>query len=326
MKTKKMISIIGIIVSLLFLSSCASADKNISETVEQQGIQIENFGVVTTYTNEPQRLIPLSYDAAQILVALGLEEKIVGVATAEGSYLDCLPEYREKLSKLDIIIEGTPNFELLLSKKPDFVYATVYTFGEYGVAPVEDFKKAQIDFYCMNGTFSEKPSISDIYKDIEDLGKIFNKEKEAENLILQLKKRESNLTENRVKTDVKIMAYDSGDKIATTVGQGIENEIISLAGGKNIFEELPNSFEDVSWEEVAKRNPDIIVIHSYDQGETDGTVDEKINRLKENPALKNVKAIKNDNFVVVKLVEVFPGLQVFDAAEKINRKIIEVAN
>ena len=66
-----------------------------------------------------------------------------------------------------------------------------------------------------------------------------------------------------------------------------------------------------------------IIIHSYDVGNTTGTTEEKIESLKKNPALENVTAIKNNNFVVVKLVEVFPGLQIFDAAERLSKKIIE---
>ena len=159
---------------------------------------------------------------------------------------------------------------------------------------------------------------------IEDLGKIFRKESQAEKLIDSLKQREKALKDKTKATPIKVMAYDGGEKMAMTSGQGIENEIISLAGGNNIFSDLKNSFEEVSWEDVAKRNPDIILVHSYDQGDTSGTVEEKINSLKKNPALKNVTAIKNNNFVVVKLVEVFPGLQVFDAADRLNEKIVEL--
>ena len=320
-------------ISLFMLSACISValfgcsgkDKaeNNSETASKQ-VVIENFGVTTEYDKAPEKVVPLSYDAAQTLVALGLEDKIVGVATAEGSYKDCLPEYQDKLSKLKVIVKGTPNFETLLSKNPDFVYATVYTFGKHGVAPVEDFQKENIKFYCINGTFSKKPAIKDIYKDIEDLGKIFRKESQAEKLIASLKQREKALKDKTKATPIKVMAYDGGEKMAMTSGQGIENEIISLAGGNNIFSDLKNSFEEVSWEDVAKRNPDIILVHSYAQGDTSGTVEEKINSLKKNPALKNVTAIKNNNFVVVKLVEVFPGLQVFDAADRLNEKIVEL--
>ena len=220
-------------------------------------------------------------------------------------------------------MEGTPTFEVLLAEKPDFVYATVYSFGKYGVAPVEDFQKEKINFYCINGTYSAEPKFSDIHKDIEDLGRIFRKEDEAAKLIKDLKAREEALKADVKQTDVKIMAFDSGDKAALTSGKGIEDEMIKLAGGKNIFGDLNNAFEEVSFEEVAKRNPDIIIIHSYDVGNTTGTTEEKIESLKKNPALENVTAIKNNNFVVVKLVEVFPGLQIFDAAERLSKKIIE---
>lgn len=229
------------------------------------------------------------------------------------------------LSKLKVIVEGTPTVEVLLAEKPDFVYATVYTFGKYGVAPVEDFQKEKINFYCINGTFSKEAKFSDIYKDIEDLGKIFRKEDEAAKLIDRLKSREEALRANVKQTDVKVMAFDSGDKAVLTSGKGIEDEMIRLAGGNNIFGDLDNAFEEVSFEEAAKRNPDIIIIHSYDVGDTNGTTEEKIESLKKNPALENVTAIKNDNFVVVKLVEVFPGLQIFDAAERLNKKITELA-
>lgn len=344
MKNKTRVLLLSFMVVVLLFAGCGKSSQDTQNSKEnsestqqetqqqtqqetqqetQQSVTIQNFGVETTYTDVPKRAVPLSYDAAQILVALGLEDRIVAVATAEGSHLDCLPEYQEKLGKLEVLVEGTPNFELLLSKNPDFVYATVYTFGKSGVAPVEDFQREKINFYCMNGTYSEHPSVSDIYKDIEDLGKIFRKESEAEKLIAQLKERENALKEKSVSTEVKVMAFDGGDKTAITCGQGIENEIITLAGGKNIFGDLEHEFESVAWEEVAKRNPDLIVIHSYDQGVTRGSVEEKIQALKDNPALANVNAVKNDNFVVVKLVEVFPGIQVFDAAERIHQKIME---
>lgn len=334
----KVVSMISLLALSLTISGCSNVKNNDKITVSsskssvvmgngsnenEQNVVIENFGVTTTYDKAPERIVPLSYDAAQILVALGLEDKIVGVATAEGSYEDCLPEYRDKLSKLKVIVEGTPTFEVLLAEKPDFVYATVYSFGKYGVALVEDFQKEKINFYCINGTYSAEPKFSDIHKDIEDLGRIFRKEDEATKLIKDLKAREEALKADVKQTDVKIMAFDSGDKAALTSGKGIEDEMIKLAGGKNIFGDLNNAFEEVSFEEVAKRNPDIIIIHSYDVGNTTGTTEEKIESLKKNPALENVTAIKNNNFVVVKLVEVFPGLQIFDAAERLSKKIIE---
>jgi len=121
----------------------------------------------------PERVVSLSFSETQLLVALGLQDKIVGIATAETGFADCLPEYQENLHKLKIISDSTPTFEVLLESNPDFVVGTVYSFTEYGVAPAEDFVKNDIPYYALRGTYVENPAIEDTYKDIENLGKIF---------------------------------------------------------------------------------------------------------------------------------------------------------
>lgn len=305
-------------------TSQESKVESIENPSEPTTVKIENFDMETEYTKIPERVVALNYDAAQILTALGVEDRIVGVATAEGSPKDCLPEYQDKLSKLKVIIEGTPNLELLLAQKPDFVYGTVYAFGPRGVAPVEDFKSNGINIYCMNGTCSKNPAFEDIYKDIEDMGKIFKAEDKAKVVVDSLKEREKKLASSP-KTEVKVLGFDGGEKTAVVAGKGIEDKIISLAGGNNIFSDLPRAFDEVSWEEIAAKNPDIILIHDYDTGITAGDVDEKIQVLKNNPAMKNTTAVKNENFVIVKLVEVFPGMQAIDAAERLAEKIQSVA-
>ena len=56
---------------------------------------------------------------------------------------------------------------------------------------------------------------------------------------------------------------------------------------------------------------------------TPGTLEDKIKDVKEHPAMADVDAVKNNRFVSVRLIEVFPGLQLFDAVEKIQQGIIQ---
>ena len=63
---------------------------------------------------------------------------------------------------------------------------------------------------------------------------------------------------------VKLFVYDSGDKTAFTAGgAGIGNEMIERAGGVNLFADLDKAFGDVSFEQVAERAPEVIVIYDY---------------------------------------------------------------
>lgn len=316
------------LVMILFLSACnAKEDKPAtqqSETAGSEKVVIENYGRTTTYEKVPDRAVSIELGPTLILLALGVEDKIFSVALAEDDYEKCPPEYREKLAKLDVMIKGLPTLELLLSHQPDFVYGTIYALSGYGETPLTDVEKENIPVYCMTGTCSEKPSIGDVYTDIADLGKIFHKENEAAALIARYQEREKAIKSGYSGRKVRIMGYDSGDKQAYVAGKGIESEIFRLAGGVNVYEDSNKAFLGVNWEDIAIKNPEVIVIHEY-ATEQVGTAEEKIKLFKEHPALKNVDAVKNDNFVVVELAEVFPGLQVFDAAERIQAKIKSIA-
>lgn len=293
---------------------------------EYEPVTIETYENTFTFDKVPERVVSLSFSETQLLVALGLSDRIVGIATAETGVADCLPEYQEELSKLTVISDSTPTLEVLLQSNPDFVVGTVYSFTEYGVAPSEDFVKNNIPYYALRGTYIENAGIAETYKDIELLGKIFKVEDRAEALINKLKERENAYIKTASDKKAKVFVYNSGDeKQAVTVGKNcVDEKIISLAGGENIFNDLTDQwFAKVSYEEIAVRNPELIVIYDYTEGNTDGTLEEKINEIKNNPALADVDAVKNNHFTSVRLIEVFPGLQMFDAAEKIQNAIGE---
>lgn len=109
-----------------------------------------------------------------------------------------------------------------------------------------------------------------------------------------------------------MFVYDSGDGSAFTAGgNGIGNEIVRLAGGRNVFADLDATFGDVSWEQVIKRKPEVVVI--YDYGGT--PVAAKKKRLLNDPALADVPAIKNKRFAVLPLSSAVLGVRVADAVQ-----------
>lgn len=336
MKKVLRLGLVPVILTVI-LAACAGCGKDeqntgpLSDSGKTAGtvavlepVAVETFQNTFTYDNIPRRVVSLDYEASQIMVALGLEDHIVSVATAEGEVMDCLKEYQDALSKLKIICRGTPTFEVLLESDPDFIFGTVYSFTEHGVAPSKDFVDRGLKYYALRGTYVENACVADTYKDIENIGKIFRVGDRAERLVGELKEREARCRENIPKGEpIRVMAYDSGEKAAAVAGRGIETDMIEIAGGKNIFDDIEHQFGRASWEQVALRNPEIIVIHDYNEGETRGTLEDKIGFLCSHPALQEVDAIKNRQFVPVKLTEVFPGLQTFDAIEKLQGAILD---
>jgi len=112
---------------------------------------------------------------------------------------------------------------------------------------------------------------------------------------------------------VKVFNFDMEmEGGAYTPGNNFTSKLIRRAGGVNVFEDLPKTWNTVNWEAVVEADPDIIIINDY--GST--LLDEKIQVLKTNPALSDLKAVQNDNFVVVTLPEVFASSRIADTIEK----------
>ncbi len=113
---------------------------------------------------------------------------------------------------------------------------------------------------------------------------------------------------------VKVFVYDSGDKTAFTAGgAGIGNDMIARAGGVNLFADLPKAFGDVSFEQVAERAPEVIVIYDYG----DQPVADKKKFLLGNPALKDAPAIKDQRFAVLPLSSTVLGVRAPEGVESL---------
>ena len=114
-----------------------------------------------------------------------------------------------------------------------------------------------------------------------------------------------------------MLVYDSGnDGVFTCSGTNFESLLIEKAGGKNIFSDLTEKqWVTVSYEEVIKRNPDVIVIHDYDSP----SVKEKIAEIKANKVLSQLDCVKNERFVIIDLESVLPGNRMAYSVEKLSK-------
>jgi iron complex transport system substrate-binding protein len=82
------------------------------------------------------------------------------------------------------------------------------------------------------------------------------------------------------------------------------------------MDDVEKSWTEVSWEPVIDRNPEVVVIVNY--GEV--TAEQKIGFMKNNPAFRNIDAVKNDRFVVLDYIEATPGPRNIDAIEKLAKR------
>ncbi|MFI0983564.1 ABC transporter substrate-binding protein [Streptomyces sp. NPDC021093] len=305
--------------ALLPLTACGSADGKQDDTkpaAKAAGFPytVENCGVKTTYTKAPERALPMNQHATEVLLELGLAKSVTGSA-----YLDdkVLPKYAADYAKIPVVAKEYPSQEKLLAANPDFVYGGYATaFDPKQGRSRADLKKSGIESrlnieYCTEGS----SAVDDIYREISEVGRTFGVGARADKWVAAAKKTiDGTAAQLKGVQPVSVFAYDSGDKTAqTSGGKGMANEMITRAGGRNVMADIPKSFTDASWEQVVTRKPDVIMIIDY--GST--TVEQKKKRLLEDPALKDVPAIKNKRFAVMPLSEILVGVRAPAAIERL---------
>ncbi len=274
----------------------------------------EKYEVV--FEKAPERAVTLSQFMTEMLLALGLEERMVGTAYMDN---EIYPEFKEAYESIKVLSDKYPSKEVLFSVEPDFVSGWTSAFNEKRVASATEMMENGIHPYLAT-SIGGNESLEAVYQDFRDLAKIFAVEEKGEEVINKMKTEVKAIQDKigEVPEDkmVKVFAFDSGENEPFVVaGGGISGDIIRMAKGKNIFGEIEKGYATVSWEEVVAKDPDVIVIVDY--GNTD--YETKLNFLKGHAALKDVKAVKEERFVKIGLADMSPGIRNTKAIEELAK-------
>ncbi|WP_443080642.1 ABC transporter substrate-binding protein [Streptomyces sp. PTD5-9] len=282
-------------------------------------VTIDNCGVRTTYDKPPSRVVTIHQHPAELLLALGLKDRMVGTAFPDSAVL---PELRKDFAAIPELAKREPSFESILDAEPDFVYGGYASaFAENEGRSRKAFADAGIDTYLNREYCAGKKkqvTMEDTYEEIRTVGRLFGVQDRASALVSDLEKRVGEATAAVAdRPEVPVFVYDSGSKSAFTAGgKGLGNELIGLAGGRNVFADLDNVFGDVSWEQVVARKPEVIAVYDY---EGSGSVEEKKKFLLSQPALADVPAIRNKRFVALPLTATLVGIRSAYAVDGLAR-------
>jgi iron complex transport system substrate-binding protein len=236
------------------------------------------LGTAVTLSKFPERIISLTPSNTEIVYALGLESKLVGV-DAFSDY----PEAAKALAKVGDF--NGPNLETIVALKPDLVLA-----GNKLQKDVIDKIKA----LNINVVAAEATEYNDVAKSIELIGKLTGTEAKATDLVADMKAKEQIVLDAVAKATTGKTVYYAmsyGEMGNWTGGPGsFPFEFIQKCGSKNITEGMPVPWVNLSQEELVKKNPDIILLSS--------DVD-NLDKFKKAEGYKDLKAVKAGKVFVV---------------------------
>ena len=289
--------IMTLILALMLLASCAVTSTD--NEANGETLTFDNYGREAVIEKNPQKVLTLGPNCTELFAALGLSDKVIGRSLVNHSR-GPLPEYADAVDAIPQLNYASATREAILTSGADFIYALDWEIGDTG-CNIEEAKSYGMDVYVNSATTLEEQ-----YKEILDIGKIFGIEERANAFVDEQKSRIALVADKLSgKEPVKVLVYDSGnDGVFTCSGANFESLLVSLAGGKNIFDDITEKqWVTVSYEEVIKRNPDVILIHDYDSP----SVEEKIAEIKANPTLAELDCVKNERFAVITLESILPG-------------------
>ena len=298
-------------------SSQPAQSASSSHTQEESGFPFTlttKDGQEVTFTHVPETIISCNPNAGDELMALGLGDKII--ATAYNN-TQVNPQWREEYEAIPNVAESYISLETILSLEPDFVYGRSSSFSEKNNTTHDTLSGYGIMSLSSIEGYTVGADVDVVYQDFYDLGRIFQVEDRAEEIVSAMKEQIAAVEEAVAGAEpVKVFVYDMAQEGgAYTCGDNFTAKLISHAGGVNIFEDMDTTWATVSWEEVVERAPEVIVINDY--GST--SLEEKIEELKENPALADVPAIRDGRITSVTLCESFASSMTGDTIEKFAR-------
>ena len=285
-------------------------------------VSVDSCNRTVTFDSPPQRAISNDVNLTEMMLVLGLSDKMVGYTGISGwKTLD--EEMRLGVKQLPELSPKYPTKEVLVGADADFFFAGWnYGMKVGGEVTPETLKPFGINVYeltesCIHIMTKKKVSMDDMYNDLLNLGLIFQIENRAKKLVdayrSDLKKFTQKLESIPTK---KVFVYDSGEDTPITAGRyAMPTALIEAAGGINIMDDFQKSWGTVTWEEVIDRNPEVVVIVNYGKV----TAEQKRKFMMSNPAFANIDAVKNDRFVTLEYVEATPGPRNIKAIKKLAK-------
>ena len=285
-------------------------------------VSVDSCNRTVSFDSPPQRAISNDVNLTEMMLVLGLSDKMVGYTGISGwKTLD--EEMRLGVKQLPELSPKYPTKEVLVGADADFFFAGWnYGMKVGGEVTPETLKPFGINVYeltesCIHIMSKKKASMDDMYNDLLNLGLIFQIENRAKKLVDAYRSDLNNFTQKLEPIAAKkVFVYDSGEDTPFTAGRyAMPTALIEAAGGINIMDDFQKSWGTVTWEEVIDRNPEVVVIVNYGKV----TAEQKRKFMMSNPAFANIDAVKNDRFVTLEYVEATPGPRNIKAIKKLAK-------
>ncbi|MDS2173141.1 ABC transporter substrate-binding protein [Nesterenkonia sp. CL21] len=307
------------------------ADETTGEGSTEYPLTVENCGREVTVEAPPTRVVSLDQNSTEILLSLGLEDRLIGTASWTDPVLPALAEAEEDVPRLS---DDAPTYEVVLDADPDFITAS---FGRHfalegGVASRERFDETGMESYlsptdCEDGTSingggtrTRMLEIDTLYTEIHELAAIFDVPSRGEALVADLEERAEDALDG-VDADGATVAFWFADTRTPYMAgaYGSAARLAEMSGMENVLDDAADDWPAVGWETIVERDPDVLVLGDLQRARFPGDLlEDKIEFLTADPLARTLDAVEDQEYIALHGAEMNPSIRFVDGLEKIG--------
>jgi len=284
---------LSIIFLFLILLSCNSPPQENQRTV------IDDLGNHVKINRDIKKIVSLVPTNSELVCLLDCE-RLHG-----GTRYDRHPKElvtRIKEGKIKVIGGGfDPNLEMIIEIEPDVILANGPS-QQRVVLPLRKMGYPVLSLYAQN--------IEWLKKNFLLLGEILDRQSTARTIVQKL---ERDLGKIRRKTEWKkkkrVYLQTWPDPMITVGKESFSHSLITLAGGINVFADMPFDSGEVSVEWIIKHNPQVLIF-------TDNQT-EFVKKITQRPEWSLIDGIKNNRICLINEAYLRRRIQFIDGVEKI---------
>lgn len=242
--------------------------------VEEASFPVEiedSFGNKETIEKEPMKIISLAPSNTEVLFALGLGDKVVGIT----SYCN----YPEETATKEVVGSYKQfNLERIVELNPDLVLIS-------GSGEEEDNKILRDAGIKVLGF--DPNSIADVMKGIELISKATGTSEKANEVIGAMEDKKNEILDKvKGQEPVKVFYEIWSDPLMGAGKGSFMDELITLSGGKNIADDADGAYPKYDLEQLIERNPEVYLAAK-------GMEDMTVESMKIRPGYDAITAVKN---------------------------------
>ncbi|MCX8053118.1 MAG: cobalamin-binding protein [Armatimonadetes bacterium] len=231
-------------------------------------------GKLVTIRDKPVRIVSIAPNTTEILYALGLGNRVVGVTR----YCDYPTDAKKKPKVGDM----TTSAEAVVALKPDLVLAHALVND----AAIRRLERLGLTVFAIN-----PKTMNQVARDIRTIGLITARPRTAERIASKIERKVEEIKKQCAKRPMRRVLVVIQSSPLWTAGPGtFVDEMIRLVHAKNIAFDARPGFVTFSKEIAISRNPDVIITG----------VRSDADHLLKSPEWHNTNAVRNNKVFVIK--------------------------